>query len=68
MIATRKISAPDRALKQHVADDGEAYVFFHVHHMARRVAGAVAYPEGHVAEVYFVSVHQPARGLEGAGA
>ena len=41
MVAVGKVGAADRALKQHVADDGKAQRFAGEDEVARRVAGAV---------------------------
>jgi len=67
MIAAQEVGAPDRALKQHVADLGEAGLAVEEDHMARRVAGAVEDLPPRLAQRQHVAVVQPPRGGEAAG-
>src|SRR5262249_28649160 len=64
VVAARKVGAANRAPEQHVAHEGDLRGFVHEHHMTRRMAGAMDYVEGKIAEAYSVAVLQPAVGHE----
>lgn len=60
MIAARKIGTPDRALEQHVADEGQLRIGLIEHHVAGGVAGAVQHIETQRADLDRIAVFQPA--------
>ncbi|MCY1550043.1 hypothetical protein D9M68_862580 [compost metagenome] len=67
MIPLRKVRAADAAGEQHVAHESALRLGRLEHHMARRVAGAVAHVQRAVPDLHRVAVGEPARGRERAG-
>ena len=60
MVAHRKVGAPDRPLKQDVADDREVRRGVVKYDVARRVARAMDDVQGQIADGHCVAIDQPA--------
>jgi len=67
VVALGKVGAPDAAGKQHIAHKGALYLRRMEHHMARRVARAMAHVQRVRAERDGVAVFEPARRRERPG-
>ena len=65
VVAARKVGAADRALEQHVADEGQLCFRLVEHHVAGRVAGTVQHGETQRTDFDRVAVFQPPVGHEG---
>jgi len=64
MVAAWKIGAADRALEQHVSDEGESRLGLVEHHVTGSVAGAVQHFETRFTDFYVIAVLQPLVGTE----
>src|SRR5690606_36134595 len=60
VIAARKIRTVDRALKENIAHNRKARRLMEEHHMAGRVAGAVAHIKREAGTLHRIAVFQPA--------
>ena len=56
MVSAWKVCAPNRSLKQHVADNGKARRLVEKYHMARRVPRAVTHIEGQAASFHRITI------------
>ncbi len=63
-IAAGKVSTPDRALKQHIADKCHGRGSMEEHHVTGSMARAMQHFQGLVADRHLIAVSQPAVGLE----
>lgn len=59
-IAFWKIGTPDRALKKHIADNGQTTRFMKENQVSRRVTGAMDYTHFDISEMHRVTLLQPA--------
>ncbi len=64
VVALGEVGAADAAGKQHVAHKSAVDLRCMKHHMARRVARAVAHVQRFVADLHLIAIVQPARGRE----
>src|SRR5262245_13383041 len=59
VIAVWKVGAPNRALKEDVADEREALLEMHEHHMSGRVPRTVPHLESIVADADRIALFEP---------
>ena len=64
MIAAGKIGTPDRAGKEHIADNSQTFARVKKHHMPRRVPRTMDNPQCLLAKLDRVAIFQPAIGHE----